>query len=146
MKNIHIILTTIGIVILILLFLIVANYYLIHSRDNDLSPQPPFEFNAVDHEINNLSDLYVGFEFDNSTFTVNMDITNDSIYIHGIQPEYGPAIQLIVDNETIEFESIAHGSKFPNYSYVRWKIRDLQYGETVTISLSGKGRVIASDT
>lgn len=136
-----------GIVIMILSFLIVANYYHIHSReDNDFSPQPPFEINAVDHEIHNLSDLYVGFEFDNSTFTVNIDITNDSIYIRGIQPEYGPAIQLIVDNETIEYWSTAHGSNFPNHSYVRWKIKNIQYGENVTISLSGKGRVIASNT
>ena len=137
----------IGIVILFSSLLIAANFYLFHLRDDeDLSPQPPFEFNAVHHEIENLSDLYEGLEFDNSTFTVNIDINNDSIYIRGIQPEYGPAIQLIVDNVTIESESISHGSKFPNYSYIRWKIVNLQYGETMTMSLSGKGKAIASDT
>lgn len=115
------------------------------SDEETLRAQPPFNFYAVDHEINNLSDMYIGFEFDNSTFTVNVNITNDSIYIWGIQPEPAvPYITLKVNNETDTYQGGASGSDFPNFYYAKWIIVDLQYGENVTFFFSGKGRAIAS--
>jgi hypothetical protein len=155
LNNIHKVLISIGMVILFISFLILANYYLFQSRNEEetLRAQPTFEFNAVDHEINNLSDMYIGFEFDNSTFTVNVDITNDSIYIHGIQPEKGSMIKLKVNNETERstnktspvFLGVGSASYFPNVYYAKWKIVNLQYGENVTFFFSGKGKAIASD-
>jgi hypothetical protein len=123
------------------------------SDEEYLYPQSPFNFYAVDHEINNLSDMYIGFEFDNSTFTVNIDITNDSIYIRGIQPAPAPRIRLKVNNETERSTnttspvsmSCGSASYFPNFYYAKWKIVNLQYGENVTFFFSGKGRAIASD-
>jgi hypothetical protein len=123
------------------------------SDEETLRAQPPFNFYSVDHEINNLSDMYIGFEFDNSTFTVNIDITNDSIYIRGIQPAPAPRIRLKVNNETERSTnttspvsmSCGSASYFPNFYYAKWKIVNLQYGENVTFFFSGKGRAIASD-
>ncbi len=134
--------------ILIPFFLLIVAIYINSALSHPewLRSQPPFEINAVDHEINNLSDMYIGFEFDNSTFTVNVDITNDSIYIWGIQPVPAvPYITLNVNNETINFYWEGQSSTYLNFLYIRWKIVDLQYGENVTFFFSGKGRAIASD-
>ena len=155
---------TINLKILILITIVIlyssAIVVFIHinssTRDDEetLRPQPPFNFYAVDHEINNLSDMYIGFEFDNSTFTVNVDITNDSIYIRGIQTEPAFSIHnLKVNNETERhtnktspvFMSGGSASYYPDYYYAKWKIVNLQYGENVTFFFPGKGRAIASD-
>ena len=134
-------------IVILYSFAIIIVIYINSSTSDEeyLYPQPPFNFYAVDHEINNLSDMYIGFEFDNSTFTVNVDITNDSIYFYGIQP-YGPGIELKVNNETRNWRVCELGSDFPYHWYITWKIKDLQYGENVTFFFSGKGRAIASDT
>jgi len=136
----------IAIAVLFIFLVLAPPHYLAPFLREESSPStPPFEINVVSHEITNLSDMYIGFEFDNSSYTVRIDITNDSIFIKAIQPEYGPWITLRVDNETIDWVSTGQGSDFPAYLYICWEIRNLNYGENMTFSFSGKGRAIAVD-
>jgi hypothetical protein len=149
LRNIDwIIIEIIAIVIAVLFICLVLappHYLAPFLREEEPRTPPPFEINAVSHEITNLSDMYIGFEFDNSSYTVRIDITNDSIFIQAIQPEYGPSIALKVNNETIDYKMSGQGSDFPAFRYVRWEIRNLNYSENMTFSFSGKGRAIAVD-
>ncbi len=136
-------LIAIVIAVLFVCLVLAPPHYLAPFLSEESSPSsPPFEINAVSHEITNLSDMYIGFEFDNSSYTVRIDITNHTRLIQAIQPEYGPWITLKINNETIDFGSAGQGSDFPAYLYIRWEIRNLNYGENITISFSGKGRAI----
>ena len=137
-------LIAIAIAVLFICLVLAPPHYLAPFLREESSPSsPPFEINAVSHEITNLSDMYIGFEFDNSSYTVRIDIINDSIFIQAIQPEYEPSIALKVNNETINHHSGASGSGWPAFRYVRWEIRNLIYNENMTFSFSGKGRAIA---
>ena len=136
-------LIAIVIAVLFVCLVLAPPHYLAPFLSEESSPSfPPFEINAVSHEITNLSDMYIGFEFDNSSYTVRIDITNHTRLIKAIQPEYGPCITLKINNETINHHSGASGSGWPAFRYIRWEIRNLNYGENMTFSFSGKGRAI----
>jgi len=132
-------------VLIICLVLVLPHYLAPILREEEPPHSLPFEINAVSHEITNLSDMYTGFEFDNSTFTVKVDITNDTIYIRGIQQEYGPRVSLKINNITISENWQTSSSYYPAYLYIRWSRINVYYDDNMTFSFSGKGRAIAVD-
>jgi hypothetical protein len=143
------------VIVIIIIIALVGSFFfsylmIVNNIANNEEDEPPinyfaFEINAIDHEITNLSDLYTGFEFDNSTYTVNVDKNQSEIFIRAIQTDYESWVSLNVENATIFMSGSGSGSNFPEFRYCRWHLKDFNYAENITLSFSGKGRAIATD-
>lgn len=108
------------------------------KEESDIPP-PFYEIEAVEHEINNLSDLFIGFEFDNSTFTIFVDREQDTFAVQVIRSPYSPPPKLYITNASI------FGTSAANDKYYAWIIRDVTPNQYITLNFIGKGRAKAID-
>ena len=102
-------------------------------------PPPFYEIEVVEHDINNLSDLFIGFEFDNSTFTVFVDREQYKFTVIAIRSTYGPSLKLYITNASI------YGTSVANDKYYGWKISNVTPNQYITLNFIGKGRAKAID-